>query len=57
MEAIEEAAEQTQIVITSHNPVALMQKPITQARTRLIRWESGRSEIYKLESPQPAEDE
>ncbi|MDM8552460.1 ATP-binding protein [Desulfobacterales bacterium HSG2] len=56
-EAIEEAAEQTQIVITSHSPVALMQKPITEARTRLIRWELGRSEIYKLESPSPAEDD
>ncbi len=56
-EAIEEAAEQTQIVITSHSPVALMQKPVTEARTRLIRWELGRSEIYKLESPPPAEDD
>jgi len=56
-EAIEEAAEQTRIVITSHSPVALMHKPITEARTRLIRWELGRSEIYKLESPPPAEDD
>ncbi len=56
-EAIEEAAEQTQIVITSHSPVALMQKPITEARTRLIRWELGRSDIYKLESHPPEEDD
>ncbi len=56
-EAIEEAVEKTQIVITSHSPVALMHKPITEARTRLILWELGRSEIYKLESPPPAEDD
>ncbi|MDM8551789.1 ATP-binding protein [Desulfobacterales bacterium HSG2] len=56
-EAIEEAAEQTQIVITSHSPVALMHKPVTEARTRLIRWELGRSEIYKLESPPPEEED
>jgi len=56
-EAIEEVAEQTQIVITSHSPVVLMQKPVTEARTRLILWELGRSEIYKLESPPPAEDD
>ncbi len=57
MEALEESLDRTRIVITSHSPSALMHAAVTPERTRVVRWELGRSDIYSLRPLLPTPDE
>lgn len=46
-----------QVVLTSHNTVALMHPAITFERTRLLAWHRGKSRIYRLVSATPSADD
>lgn len=48
LEAVDEATEWCQVVITSHSPGILRRKPITGQRVRVTEWNEGKSEIYQL---------
>lgn len=46
-----------QVVLTSHNTVALMHPAITFERTRLLAWHRGKSRIHRLVAAAPSADD
>ena len=48
LDAVAASTERCQVLLTSHSPEALAHPAVTAARVRVVDWNAGKSEIFRL---------
>jgi predicted ATPase len=48
LDAVAASTERCQVLLTSHSPEALAHEAVTAPRVRVVDWNAGRSEIFRL---------
>jgi predicted ATPase len=48
LDAVEASTERCQVLLTSHSPEALAHHAVTAGRVRVVDWNAGKSEIFRL---------
>ena len=48
LDAVEASTERCQVLLTSHSPEALAHNAVTAKRVRVVDWNAGKSEIFRL---------
>jgi len=48
LDAVQASTERCQVLLTSHSPEALSHPAVTAGRVRVVEWNEGKSEIFRL---------